>query len=324
MGNEKLSTKNQVLKILHKNQKNSPDKAVSGEELAELTGFSRVSVWKAVQALQKSGYKIESGSTGYRLIEERQDSVMPFEFGENEGQVIFIEETASTMDEGRKISFERLMNPDTESIASPNSLRNGRFAGLGRKPVIVTCDRQTNGKDRKGNRWEGKEGSLAFTLCTEVSLPSSKSSRMVLAAQVTVANTLKALTGKSFHLKWPNEIWDEKEKIGGVLDEVFVVGNRTKWINLGIGINLVNQFSRKDFLSTFMTMYKEIENKTLKYPEILVAEWNYYCSEINKTVRNSSDGFQGIFIGVDDSGFGLIKNSGGDIKRLTPGESYLL
>lgn len=307
MGNETVSTKNQILKILRNTAKKTPDIRVSGEELAEITGFSRVSVWKAVQALIKSGYDIESSKTGYRLIHEREDSVMPFEFGENETQIIFIEETGSTMDEGRKIAFEKLMDHEKSF-----------------KPVIVTCDRQTDGRDRKGNKWEGGEGSLAFTLVTQVSVPASKSNRMVLAAQVTVANTLKALTGHTYHLKWPNEIWDDVEKVGGVLDEVFVSGNRTKWVNLGIGLNMIKGFSRKNFLSSFITMYKDIENKALKYPEILVAEWNYFCADINKTVRNSSDGFQGLFIGVDDAGFGLIKNSGGDIKRLTPGESYLL
>ena len=302
MGNEKVSTKNRVLKILRDFRRKEGEKRLSGEEIAEMTGFSRVSVWKAVQALQNSGYQIESGKTGYMLKAEREDSVLPFEFGENEGRVIFIEETASTMEEARKIAFE--------------GVKNG--------PVIVTCDRQTNGVDRKGNPWKAREGSLAFTLVTHVSLPASKASRMVLAAQVTCANTLKQLTGKSFHLKWPNEIWDETEKVGGVLDEVFVSGNRTKWVNLGIGINIVNQFTRKDFLKIFMVMYRDIENKALKYPEILVSEWNYYCAEINRTVRNSFDGFQGTFIGVDDSGFGLVKNTGGDVKRLIPGESYLL
>ncbi|MCQ2572660.1 MAG: biotin--[acetyl-CoA-carboxylase] ligase [Treponema sp.] len=324
MGNEKPSTKNQVLKILREMAKKEPEKTVSGENLAEITGFSRVSVWKAIQSLQNSGYEIESGKTGYRLVHERQDSVMPFEFGENEAQVVFIEETSSTMDEARKIAFERMNNPEPKVDSGLEVSYGKRAAALGRKPVIVTCDRQTDGKDRKGNKWISEKGSLAFTLVTEVSLPASKASRMVLAAQVTVANTLKALTGRSYDLKWPNEIWDETGKVGGVLDEVFVSGNRTKWINLGIGINIVNKFSRKDFLKTFMTMYKEIENKVVKYPEILVAEWNYYCSDINKKVRNSSDGFQGIFIGADDAGFGLIKNSGGDVMRLTPGESQLI
>lgn len=323
MGNEKPSTKNQVLKILREMHQKAPENTVSGEDLAEITGFSRVSVWKAVQALQNSGYEIESHKTGYRLVREREDSVMPFEFGENEAQIVFIEETASTMDEGRRISFDRMAKTHTEE-QNPEKGELRRSVSQWRKPVIVICDRQTDGKDRKGNKWQGKAGSLAFTLCTEVSLPSSKSSRMVLAAMVTVVNTLKTVTGKSYNLKWPNEIWNETEKVGGILDEVFVSGNRTKWINLGIGVNLVHEFTRKDFLKHFMITYKEIENKAVKYPEILVSEWNYYCSDINKTVRNSSDGFQGTFIGVDDAGFGLIKNSGGDVMRLIPGESYLL
>ena len=166
MGNEKVSTKNQILKILRTSMKKHPGKAVSGEELAEMTGISRVSVWKAVQALISSGYEIESVKTGYFLKSERKDSVLPFEFGENEGQIIFLEETASTMDEARKIVFERMLSEDSDALYRNN---NGD-----KNPVIVTCDKQTCGKDRKGERWLCKDGSLAFTLVTKVSVPSSK------------------------------------------------------------------------------------------------------------------------------------------------------
>ena len=41
---------------------------ISGERLAEQFGKSRAAVWKAVKALQKEGYEIESTTNkGYRL-----------------------------------------------------------------------------------------------------------------------------------------------------------------------------------------------------------------------------------------------------------------
>ncbi|MDY5633343.1 MAG: helix-turn-helix domain-containing protein, partial [Treponema porcinum] len=50
MGNGKTSTKHTVLEILRESRA-----AVSGEEIAQKTGVSRVSVCKAVPALQAAG-----------------------------------------------------------------------------------------------------------------------------------------------------------------------------------------------------------------------------------------------------------------------------
>ena len=50
-----MSVKDDVLKILSENK----GKHYSGEEIAKELNVSRNSVWKAVNALKKSGYKID-------------------------------------------------------------------------------------------------------------------------------------------------------------------------------------------------------------------------------------------------------------------------
>ena len=79
MGNKNLSTKYVVLKILREAKL-----PVSGEEAAKLAGISRVSVWKAIQSLQLSGYGISSTRAGYFLEEDLKDSLFPWEFGAEE------------------------------------------------------------------------------------------------------------------------------------------------------------------------------------------------------------------------------------------------
>ncbi|MBP5358754.1 MAG: helix-turn-helix domain-containing protein [Treponema sp.] len=64
MVNENNSTKEKVLNVLKRN-----DGPVSGSDLSLLLKVSRTSVWKAVQSLQNSGYKIiaEKKATGLKI-----------------------------------------------------------------------------------------------------------------------------------------------------------------------------------------------------------------------------------------------------------------
>ena len=101
MGNKNLSTKYIILKILR--EANAP---VSGEEAAKLADISRVSVWKAIQSLQASGYGISSTRAGYFLEKDLKDSLFPWEFGAEEELFFHFPETESTMTEARKIAQE--------------------------------------------------------------------------------------------------------------------------------------------------------------------------------------------------------------------------
>ena len=56
--------KNEVLKILLSNNIH-----VSGQDISESLGVSRTAVWKAISALKKEGYNIESvNNKGYLLL----------------------------------------------------------------------------------------------------------------------------------------------------------------------------------------------------------------------------------------------------------------
>ena len=98
MGN-KSSTKRSVLEILRNNTK-----PVSGEEIANKIGLSRVSVWKAVNALENAGYKIDSTKNGYILSKDIKDSLFPWELASDENSSVHFKETTSTMEEATKIA----------------------------------------------------------------------------------------------------------------------------------------------------------------------------------------------------------------------------
>ena len=96
MVNEKESLKHKVLTILRESSG-----IVSGVELSNATGRSRVAVWKTVQGLQEAGYGIEVSRKGYRLVNDLADSIYPWEFGADEAMFTHFASTGSTMAEAR-------------------------------------------------------------------------------------------------------------------------------------------------------------------------------------------------------------------------------
>ncbi|MBM0606116.1 biotin--[acetyl-CoA-carboxylase] ligase [Helicobacter pylori] len=112
-------------------------------------------------------------------------------------------------------------------------------------PVLVLAKNQSAGIGSRGNIWDGTKSALTFSLALNASdlpkdLPMQASA---LYLGFLFKEVLKEL-GSQTWLKWPNDLYLEDQKIGGVLVNVYqgmrVCGigvNRvsTKWACLDIG-----------------------------------------------------------------------------------------
>lgn len=314
MVNEKSSTKYSVLEILREEEE-----PVSGEEIAAQTGVSRVSVWKAIQSLQSAGYGISSSKKGYFLAKDIRDSLFPWEFGAEEQLVEHFLQTESTMIEARRIAE-----------CSDRTVR------------IITADSQTNGYGKNNAPWTTTKGSLAFTIITRSQIPVAESHRIMMAAQIAWAEVLSDSTERRFFVRWPNDIWTELGKTGGILDEISASGSLCRWLNLGIGINITQKpelssalcdcafpggthFTRRELLSSFLRTFSKYEHLATEEPETLSKRWNSLCCDIGRTVQTTdADGLpvgrKAVFKGVDASGFVLLsyRRAGRNRKRLYP------
>lgn len=319
MGNDHLSSKYKILRMLR-----TAHEPMSGEEIAGEAGISRVSVWKAVRSLQEAGYGINSTRNGYFLEKDLDDSLFPWEFGAEEEFHLHFPETGSTMTEARKIA---------ETEAQTNSPRG--------KARIVTADAQTHGRGRSGRTWTTTRGSLACTVITQTKLPVAESHRLTMAAQIAAVNALNALTasngrhGKQFFVRWPNDIWSADGKVGGVLDDLSATGSVCNWMNLGIGINMNSRprianadsiakntrgrLSRRRLLSLFQAEFKTLERHACEATGALASEWDSLCYDNGKAVRLLSDKRVYIFKGISALGFALLESPDGGMTRIAPG-----
>lgn len=103
-------------------------------------------------------------------------------------------------------------------------------------PLIVSAERQTAGRGRLGRAWQSDDASLTFSVA--VDLPAALDlSGLSLAVGCTLADVLDP-AGARVQLKWPNDLFLDGAKLGGILIETVPLRNERRGVVIGIGLNL--------------------------------------------------------------------------------------
>ncbi|NLL47968.1 MAG: biotin--[acetyl-CoA-carboxylase] ligase [Firmicutes bacterium] len=109
-------------------------------------------------------------------------------------------------------------------------IRNGGASG-----TVLWALEQTEGKGRRGRKWDSDKSSLTFSLVWRCS-PGKIPQNLTLAVGIGVIQSLESYV-PNLKIKWPNDFWFGPKKLGGILAEaVHIKGER--WLILGIGINV--------------------------------------------------------------------------------------
>jgi BirA family biotin operon repressor/biotin-[acetyl-CoA-carboxylase] ligase len=109
-------------------------------------------------------------------------------------------------------------------------MRRARAGQL--EPVLLVAERQTAGRGRLGRQWHSGAGD-ALTFSLGLPLAPADWSGLSLAVGVAVAEALHP----DLQLKWPNDLWWQDRKLGGILIET-AVGLAARYAVIGIGLNI--------------------------------------------------------------------------------------
>lgn len=174
------------------------------------------------------------------------------------------------------IGAHRLHYPE---VTSTNAvawalLRQGAAEG-----TVVTADFQTHGRGRRGRPWMAPAGTaLLLSAILQPRTEASRIYRLTAAAAVAAARAIRDVTGLAAGVKWPNDIWLEGCKVGGILTETEVHAGFIPWAVVGLGLN-VNQ-GPQDFppeLAGRATSLRLALGKPVDRAELLAAllgEWD--------------------------------------------------
>jgi len=107
--------------------------------------------------------------------------------------------------------------------------------------TVVFALHQTNGKGQRGSSWSAVEAkSLTFSVLLKPSFLSiSKAFDLSVCVALAIHDCLIELR-PGFHIKWPNDIYFEDQKIAGVLIENQMSKSAYQNAVVGVGLN-VNQ-----------------------------------------------------------------------------------
>ncbi|PIT77208.1 biotin--[acetyl-CoA-carboxylase] ligase [Limnohabitans sp. G3-2] len=117
-------------------------------------------------------------------------------------------------------------------IDSSNSELMRRARAGQHEATLLVAERQTQGRGRMGRVWQSQPGdSLTFSL--SLSLAPQDWSGLSLAVGLSLAESLHP----GVQLKWPNDLWFEDRKIGGILVEAASMAGRSQVV-VGVGLNI--------------------------------------------------------------------------------------
>ncbi len=134
---------------------------------------------------------------------------------------------------------------------------------------------QTKGKGQRAKQWHTKPGQniiISVALNTN-SLPVSAQFYLSVAMAIAAHDVFSKYAGSETCVKWPNDIYWNDRKAGGILIENIIRGDKWQWAVVGMGIN-INQTSFGDNAANAVSL-KQITGKN--FDVITIAKELHNC-----------------------------------------------
>ncbi len=113
--------------------------------------------------------------------------------------------------------------------------------------TVIIADEQLEGRGRLGRSWQSAAGKgVWLSIIIRPQLRIEYLSQITLLSSLAITQTLSQLYNLDVKVKWPNDIYYERYKLGGVLTQAKIVGEKAEYIILGIGLNTDKTTFSKD------------------------------------------------------------------------------
>jgi len=122
---------------------------------------------------------------------------------------------------------------------STNDVAHERASAGAAEGLLVIADEQTVGRGRLDRRWWAPPGSsLLMSLLLRPALPPDRAGQLTMCLGLAAVEAIEAVTRLRPALKWPNDLLLEDRKLGGMLTELRLEGERLEYAVLGLGVNV--------------------------------------------------------------------------------------
>lgn len=234
--------------------------------------------------------------------------------------------TFSTLFIGQKLI--KLIEVDSTNTFLKDLLSNSEPLAEG---TVIMSAHQTAGRGQRGTNWESEQGKniMLSVYLAPKALPLNKQFFLNMAIALAVAQALQQFIKEDIKIKWPNDIYWNNKKLGGILVENTLAGTNIKSSIIGIGIN-INQRKFSDSISPKTISAANILHKDLNLDDVVaqlcISLEKYYLMLLAKKYailhkyyseslylrgelylfEENGQVFEGFITDVDESGFLII------------------
>lgn len=302
----------------------------SGEQLARRLQISRSAVWKHLRRFQASGLEVFSvPGRGYRLA-------APLDLLD----VGRIQAQLTPASRRQLVALSVLDEVDSTNTWLMTEAR--RF------PAVCLAERQTAGRGRRGRKWVSPfAANIYMSLGWRFDDLPPGFSALALVAAVAAIRALVTLGVAGAAIKWPNDLWVNGRKLGGILVDMQGEPSGVVYTVVGVGINVRMPATAADRidqpwtdLATLMperlpqrnTLAATLINEWLQALRVFAqqgfaafaTDWRALDLAAGKSVQlqHQHHCIRGTALGVDQDG-ALLLDTGGGTQRFVSGDLRL-
>ena len=301
--------------------------AVLPHEVLSRLGLQPEVISSALAPYIEAGYPIQFHPHGGVSMAEAPDiwcaeeilGRCPSQSGGIPWDPVLLQETASTNDVVR------------------DAARRGAQAGL-----VVAATQQTRGRGRLGRAWESRPGGgLYVSLLFRPELSVADVGQLTILSSVAAADAVENVSGRRPGIKWPNDLFLDGKKLGGLLIETDTAGGRVIFAVAGIGINV--RQTQEDFSPAVQPLATSLflaTGRLFRRADLLVALLNACARRLEQpfaevraawaasslilgqqvTLSTSHGQRQGQAVGLDEAGALQVRTASGEIESIVAGD----
>ena len=233
-------------------------------------------------------------------------------------------------------------------VDSTNRYAREQAAHHASSGLVVLAEKQTAGRGRRGKVWVSPLASnIYMSVVWDFSGAGDTLKGLSLAIGVAVRRALLKLGVADIKLKWPNDIFVNGKKLGGILLEMIGDPSAECSVIVGIGINVLMSESSAEEIDQDWIDLQRASSVTISRNELVAcliietfevlgnfqrsgfsvyrSEWQAADLLKNQsgTISKDRESVSGIVLGVDNSGSLRMQLSNGEEQRFIGGELSL-
>ena len=148
-----------------------------------------------------------------------------------------------------------------KKVTSTNEVAIDLIKSRKKRIGCILAESQTRGKGTRGKKWVSNKGNLYTSIFFPLKKNYPPFHEFSIINPIIIASIIQLFCKrKTVSFKWPNDVFVNKKKICGILQELIYVKNK-KFLIIGIGLNIFSKPNLKEkYKATCITLESQKKN----------------------------------------------------------------